>query len=90
MRLSETKGMVIAMYKAYVRLDTVTDAKRFVNLCNVMDFPISLVSERYVVDAKSLMGIFSLDLSKPAEVQAECSEDHEFVKKLEAFTVHGG
>lgn len=75
------------MVKLMVKIDTVLDAKRFVNICNTADFDVDLVSGRYVIDAKSIMGIFSLDLSKPIELQAQCDEGNELIHKLEPFVV---
>ncbi|HBT65337.1 MAG TPA: serine kinase [Ruminococcaceae bacterium] len=75
------------MVKMTVKIDTVLDAKQFVNICNLADFDIDLISGRYVIDAKSIMGIFSLDLSKPLELQADCGEDETLLKKLETFVV---
>ena len=48
-----------------VCLNTVEKVKGFVNTISPLDGDFDLVSDRYVVDAKSIMGIFSLDLSKP-------------------------
>ena len=53
-----------------IMLNTVNDVKQFVNIVAKFDFDIDLVSGRYAVDAKSIMGIFSLDISKPIELQA--------------------
>jgi len=47
-----------------VHLDTIEKVKGFVNVVSVCDGDFDLSSGRYVVDAKSIMGIFSLDLSK--------------------------
>ena len=47
-----------------VYLDTIDRVKGFVNVVSVCDGDFDLSSGRYVVDAKSIMGIFSLDLSK--------------------------
>ena len=47
-----------------VYLDTIDKVKGFVNVVSVCDGDFDLSSGRYVVDAKSIMGIFSLDLSK--------------------------
>ncbi|NLY42372.1 MAG: HPr family phosphocarrier protein, partial [Clostridiaceae bacterium] len=52
-----------------IMLHSITDVKDFVNIVNRYDFDVDLSSGRYVVDAKSIMGIFSLDLSKPIKVQ---------------------
>ena len=75
------------MYKAMVRFDTVVDVKQFVSLCSGVSFDVDLISGRYVIDGKSIMGLFSLDLSKPVEMQADCEADDEFVKKIDAFLV---
>ena len=42
--------------------------KSVVNAISQFDFDFDLISGRYVIDAKSIMGIFSLDLSKPIEL----------------------
>ena len=48
-----------------IKLNTVNDIKEFVNRAMMCEFDIDLISGRYIIDAKSIMGIFSLDLSKP-------------------------
>lgn len=48
-----------------ISLNSIDKVKTFVNLINRYDYDFDLVSGRYVIDAKSIMGIFSLDLSKP-------------------------
>ena len=73
------------MYEAKVHFDTVVDVKKFVNICNSVSFDVDLVSGRYVVDGKSIMGLFSLDLSKPVELKADCGPDDEFVTKIGAY-----
>ena len=56
------------MKKVKVSLNSIEKVKRFVNDINRFDFDFDLVSGRYVIDAKSIMGIFSLDLSQPIEL----------------------
>ena len=51
-----------------ILLDSIDKVKDFVNLINRFKSEIDLASGRYVVDAKSIMGIFSLDLSKPIDL----------------------
>ncbi len=51
-----------------VSLNSIDKVKTFVNDINRFDFDFDLVSGRYVIDAKSIMGIFSLDLSKPIDL----------------------
>ena len=52
-----------------ISLNTVEKVKGFVNAVSPLDGDFDLVSDRYVVDAKSIMGIFSLDLGKPLTLQ---------------------
>lgn len=75
------------MVRLNVKINTVMDAKEFVNICNLTDFDIDLVSGRYIIDAKSIMGLFSLDLSKPIELRADCDAGDNFLRKLEPFVV---
>lgn len=51
-----------------VTLNSIDKVKTFVNLVSKYNSDFDLVSGRYVIDAKSIMGIFSLDLSKPIEL----------------------
>jgi len=51
-----------------VSLNSIDKVKTFVNDINRFDFDFDLVSGRYVIDAKSIMGIFSLDLSRPIDL----------------------
>jgi len=62
------------MATAKIKLNTIDDVKTFVNVASSVDFDIDLVSGRYTVDAKSIMGIFSLDLTKEIEVRAYTSD----------------
>ena len=47
-----------------ISLDSIEKVKKFVNTIAACDGDFDLSSDRYVIDAKSIMGIFSLDLSK--------------------------
>lgn len=51
-----------------INLGSIDKVKSFVNDIAKFDSDFDLVSGRYVIDAKSIMGIFSLDLSKPIEL----------------------
>lgn len=70
-----------------ILLKSVVDVKNFVNITNCYDFDIDLESGRYIVDGKSIMGIFSLDLSKPIKVHIHADDDvaQEFEKKILQF-----
>ena len=51
--------------------------KTFVNEISKFDCDFDLVSGRYVIDAKSIMGIFSLDISKPIDLNIHAENDTE-------------
>ena len=56
------------MKTVLISLNSIDKVKSFVNDISKFDFDFDLVSGRYVIDAKSIMGIFSLDLSKPIDL----------------------
>ena len=57
------------MKTVQISLNSIDKVKSFVNAITQFEFDFDLVSGRYVIDAKSIMGIFSLDLSKPIELK---------------------
>ena len=73
------------MRKFNILLKSINDVKDFVNIVNKYDFDVDLSSDRYIVDAKSIMGIFSLDLSKPIKVQVHSDDADEFCNELKPF-----
>ena len=68
-----------------IMLTSINDVKNFVNIVNKYDFDVDLTSGRYVVDAKSIMGIFSLDLSKPIKVEVQSEGCEQFLEELKPF-----
>lgn len=73
-----------------VLLNEFIKAVEFNKICERYDSDIDIVSGRYTIDAKSIMGIFSLDLSKPLEVRINSSDENEenaFNGEMEAFGV---
>ena len=68
-----------------VLLSSINDVKNFVNIVSRFDYDIDLASGRYVVDAKSIMGIFSLDLSKPITVEVQSDSCDDLVEVLKPY-----
>ncbi|MBE7720488.1 MAG: HPr family phosphocarrier protein [Lacrimispora celerecrescens] len=58
-----------------ISLNSIDKVKSFVNDLTKFDTDFDLVSGRYVIDAKSIMGIFSLDLSKPIDLSIHNDDD---------------
>ena len=73
------------MKKFDVSFKTLPDVQKFVNIVNRYSFDIDLTSGRYVVDAKSIMGIFSLDLSKPITLEIHSDDCEALVEELKSF-----
>ena len=72
-----------------ISLNSIDKVKSFVNDISKFDFDFDLVSGRYVIDAKSIMGIFSLDLSKPIElnIHSEGEALESVMKVLQPYLV---
>ena len=68
-----------------VCLNSINDVKNFVNIVTKYDFEIDMTSGRYVVDAKSIMGIFSLDLSKPIAVEVHSDDCDALLAELKPY-----
>ncbi len=63
------------MKTVQISLNSIDKVKSFVNEITKFDYDFDLVSGRYVIDAKSIMGIFSLDLSKPIDLNVHAEGD---------------
>lgn len=71
------------MKTVQISLNSIEKVKSFVNTISQFDHDFDLISGRYVIDAKSIMGIFSLDLSKPIDLAIHTEADVDAV--LEAI-----
>ena len=68
------------MKSVYLSFKLIDEAKDFVNVISKMDGDFDLVSGRYIVNAKSILGIFSLDWSKP--IRLDIHDDEAFDKLM--------
>ena len=76
------------MKTVMISLNSIDKVKSFVNDISRFDYDFDLVSGRYVIDAKSIMGIFSLDLSKPIELNIHADEGaDEVIEMLKPYIV---
>ena len=76
------------MTNVMISLNSIDKVKSFVNDLNAFDSDFDLVSGRYVIDAKSIMGIFSLDLSKPIQLNIHDEEQLQgILKTLKPYIV---
>lgn len=75
------------MSKFTVQLKSINDVKEFVRIVNDFPYDVDLASGRYIVDAKSIMGIFSLDLTQPIEVEIHHEDGDDLRGKLQSFII---
>ena len=77
------------MYSFSVTLGSIADVKRFVDAASHCPCEVDVLSGRYLVDAKSIMGLFSLDLAHPVNVEFHGAEEayRSFLKKIEPSVV---
>ena len=67
-----------------ISLNSIDKVKSFVNDITKFDYDFDLVSGRYVIDAKSIMGIFSLDLTRPLTLTVHGKEELEEISSAVA------
>ena len=76
------------MKTVQISLNSIDKVKSFVNDLSKFNCEFDLVSGRYVIDAKSIMGIFSLDLSKPIDLNIHATDNvDEIMEALKPYMV---
>ena len=76
------------MKTVQISLNSIDKVKSFVNAITQFDYDFDLISGRYVIDAKSIMGIFSLDLSKPIDLNIHAEDNiDEIMNVLSAYII---
>ncbi|MFQ9510378.1 MAG: HPr family phosphocarrier protein [Lachnospiraceae bacterium] len=73
--------------KVTVKLDCIAAVKNFNAIVNSFETNMDLVSGKYRVDAKSIMGVFSLDLSKPLTLEIHTNDAVDIIEELNDFIV---
>ncbi|MBS5509725.1 MAG: HPr family phosphocarrier protein [Clostridium sp.] len=72
------------MREVQILLKSIADVKKFVQTITMFDGDFELISGKYIVDAKSILGLFSVDLSKPVILRIE-GDDSKLNEVLEAI-----
>jgi len=68
-----------------ISINTIDKVKRFVNLTNKCEADVDIISGRLLVDAKSIMGIFSIDLTRPMTLRIHESNTEKLKEYKELF-----
>ena len=84
----KTVQISLKMKTVQISLNSIDKVKSFVNEITKYDNDFDLVSGRYVIDAKSIMGIFSLDLSKPIDLNIHADDNvDEILAALDSYII---
>lgn len=75
------------MKEIIIKLSNVQDIREFVNIVILSDYDVDLIQGRYVIDAKSIMGIFSLDLLSPIKLVAHTENPEALFEGVAKFVV---
>ena len=70
-----------------IKLSFAEEVKTFVNVVNRYKYDMDLRAGRHVVDAKSILGIFSLDLCQPVALEVDEDECDDVLKDVELFVL---
>ena len=80
------------MRQIEISLNSIDKVKKFVSIVTKFDAGLDLVSGRYIIDAKSIMGILSLDLSKPIRLRIEEGKENvdDIINALSEYVIEMG
>ncbi|MBQ3015964.1 MAG: HPr family phosphocarrier protein [Clostridia bacterium] len=70
-----------------ITLKSIQDIRKFVNEVTLLDYEVDLEQGRYIVDAKSIMGIFALDTLSPIKLVAHTDDAEEFINNIKEFII---
>lgn len=78
------------MKEVQISLSSIDDVKQFVQTLTMFDGDFELISGKYIVDAKSILGLFSVDLSKPVILRIDIEETKmgEVLKAITKYKVN--
>ena len=75
------------MKETQIKLTNIQDIREFVNQVILLEYEVDLIQGRYVIDAKSIMGIFSLDLTRPIDLFANTDDCEGLLKAIDFCVV---
>ena len=75
------------MQEINIKLSDMISIREFVKEVVLLDYDVDLVQGRYIVDAKSIMGIFALDITSPIKVVANTNDATPFFAAIDKYVV---
>ena len=85
--LSERLSQTLRHVTGKAKLSFAEEVKAFVSVVSRYPYDMDLRAGRHVVDAKSILGIFSLDLSKPISLEVYADDCDDLISDLKAFAI---
>ncbi|GIO24760.1 HPr family phosphocarrier protein [Oceanobacillus sp. J11TS1] len=76
------------MIERYVKLEKINDVKDFVEIVSRYDYKVEVISDSYILSAKSVMGIFSLDLTKPLKIRIQANQEDNLLEDIAPYLVN--
>ena len=73
------------MVEETIMLKSIDDVKKLAAIANTKNYDVDIISGKYLVNAKSIMGIFSLDLTQPLNIVAYCDDNDKFRAEIEEY-----
>lgn len=70
-----------------ITLKSIEEIHQFVSIVSKVDYDVDLCSGRYQVNAKSIMGVCSLDLSKPVTVMVHTNQNQQLISELKPYCI---
>ena len=70
-----------------ILVNSVKKVHDFVDLACSYPFDIDILQGKYLINAKSIMGVFSLEIDAPLTVKADCDENNHFIEKASIYKV---
>ena len=75
------------MKELTIKIDTINGVKKFVNTVSKYEYDVDIISGRYAIDAKSIMGLFSIDLSKEVTMKIHSDDCGDLLAEVKEFSV---
>ncbi|MDM8102464.1 MULTISPECIES: HPr family phosphocarrier protein [Oceanobacillus] len=75
------------MIERYVKLDKINDVKDFVERVSRFEYKAEVISDTYILSAKSIMGIFSLDLTEPLKLRIHADSCDDLLESISPYLV---
>ena len=75
------------MTETYIVLRDIQSVREFVKQVIMLDYDVDLIQGKYIVDAKSIMGIFALDILSPIKLVANTNDATDFFERIDAYIV---